>query len=216
MDPLHLCIAFGPLAIYLTFLSLLNLGRRPQVVSGFRDTACLALGVSGLIIVGPMELLLPERAAFHFGPYIWLLLLVLYGLAVALFLLSMRPRLVVYNATSEELRPVLSEIVQQLDAQSRWAGEGLSLPQLGVQLYLDRHPLMRNVQLVAAGPGQDIRGWVTLEKKLREALRQRVTRRGRQGYALLLTASLLMALVASLLIHERSGMLIAIRELMRM
>ncbi len=216
MDPLHLCIAFAPLAIYLAFLSLLNLGRWPKVVSGFRDTACLALGVSGLMIVGPMELLLPERAAFHFGPYIWLLLLVLYGLAVALFVLSMRPRLVIYNATTEELRPVLSEVVQQIDPHSRWAGDGLSLPQLGVQLYIDRHPLMRNVQLVAAGTGQDIRGWATLEKRLSEALRQRVTPRGRQGYALLLAASLLLAIVGSLLIHERGEMLVAIRELMRM
>jgi hypothetical protein len=61
MDPFRLCLAFGPVTIYLLLLGIVNLGRRPLLVSGVRDTAALALAISGLVIVGPIELFFPVR-----------------------------------------------------------------------------------------------------------------------------------------------------------
>ena len=54
-----------------------------------------------------------------------------------LLILSMRPRLVVYNITLEQLRPLLADVVARLDSEARWAGESLVMPQLGVQLHLE-------------------------------------------------------------------------------
>ncbi|MEI7903478.1 MAG: hypothetical protein WCK89_24835, partial [bacterium] len=59
MDPFRLCLAFGPVAIYAVLLGAINLLRRPFAVSGTRDAAALGLAVSGLVIVGPIELFLP-------------------------------------------------------------------------------------------------------------------------------------------------------------
>ena len=67
MDPLHLSIALSPLAVYFVLLGIINLSARPQLTTGARDTAALAVGLSGLVVVGPMELFLPERAAAQFG-----------------------------------------------------------------------------------------------------------------------------------------------------
>ena len=68
MEPFHQCLALGPVAIYLLLLGVINLARRPLVVSGGRDAAALGLAVSGLVFVGPMALLFPEGLAAHFGP----------------------------------------------------------------------------------------------------------------------------------------------------
>ncbi len=69
----------------------------------------LGLALIGLVIVGPMQLFLPEAAAAQFGTVVWPLLLGFYVLCLALCVMVMRPRLVVYNVTSEQLRPVLAE-----------------------------------------------------------------------------------------------------------
>ena len=121
MDPFRLCLALGPVAVYLLLLGAVNLSRRPLLVSGVCDAAAVALAVSGLVIVGPIELFVPLGAVVQVGPYVWLLLLALYGLCVALALLLLRPRLVIYNISVNKLRPVLATLVEQLDTDARWA-----------------------------------------------------------------------------------------------
>ena len=143
MDPFRLCIALGPLAMYLLLLGAVDLSRRPLLVSGLRDAATLALAVSGLVIIGPIELFFPFEAAVQFGPRVWLLLLALYALCVVLVLLLLRPRLVVYNISIDGLRAILAELVDRLDPDARWAGDSLALPGLGVQLYVDNFVAMR-------------------------------------------------------------------------
>ena len=88
MDPLHTVIAIGPLGVYLLLIGLLNLGRRPFVTTGGRDLAALGVGISGLMIAGPMELFMPEAPARHFGGFVWLLLIALYGLGVTMYRLA--------------------------------------------------------------------------------------------------------------------------------
>jgi hypothetical protein len=194
MDPLHLALALGPLGVYLLVLGQINLRRRPVVVSGAFDFALLAFGVVGLVIVGPIELFLPETAAAAFGSYVWLVLLAMYGLGVTMLVLLGRPRLVVYNATVDELRPVLADVALELDAEARWAGDTLVLPQLGVQLHLEPFAAMRNVSAVAAGPRQNLAGWHRLQSALADAVRQLGVRRNPRGYSLVFFGVLMLAL----------------------
>lgn len=172
MDPFRLCIALLPLALYCLLLGSINLRRRPTLTTGPRDLAILAAALTGLVVVGPMELFLPEAAASRFGSYVWLLMLTFYGLAVSFAVLLSRPKLVIYNITVDELRPILAELVPTLDSEARWAGDSLALPQLGVQLHLDSFTGMRNVSLVATSQRQDFDGWRRLEKALADRLRE--------------------------------------------
>ncbi len=195
MDPFRWCIAVGPVAVYLVVLGVLNLFKRPVVVSGPRDTAMLGLAVAGFVVVGPIELFLPVASTIAFGPLIWIFLTGLYGLGLVLTILLVRPRIVVYNISGNELRPVLADLAMELDPQARWAGDCLVLPGLGVQLYLECVGRLRNVSLISAGRRQNHVGWHRLEVALGTALRQVEVARNRRGFSLLAAGTLLAALV---------------------
>jgi hypothetical protein len=171
MDSFQICLAFGPVALYLLLVAAVNMRGCPTVVSGMRDMTVLALALTGLAAVGPMEIAFPESAALNFlGARVWAPLFALYGLCVVLVLLSMRPRMIVYNITSDQMRHLLAEAVDQLDGEARWAGDSLFLPQLGVQLHLDAARSMRNVSLVSSGPNQNHLGWLKLRLHLARAV----------------------------------------------
>src|SRR5688572_30564043 len=108
MDPLHVCIALGPVAMYLLVLGAINLSSRPFVTSGGRDVATLGIAISGFVIAGPLELFLPVRAVGFWGPAItWGLMFGIYILGLLLVVLTLRPRLVIYNVASDQLLHVL-------------------------------------------------------------------------------------------------------------
>ncbi len=152
MDPVHLAVAFTPLAVYLLYLGVINLSRRPTVTTGVKNAGAMGLALVGFVAVGPMGLFVPDAAVFAFGPWLWLLLLVFYGLCVTLWILLARPRLIIFNATAEQLRPVLAEVVAKIDSDVRWAGDSLMLPQVGLQFHLE--PYRADAKFVAGGDGR--------------------------------------------------------------
>jgi len=170
MDPFRLCIAVGPLAVYFLILGFINLRRRPFLTTGATDLAAIGAAVTGLVVVGPMDLFMPEAAAMRFGSYVWLMLLAFYGLGVSLAVLLSRPRLVIYNISADELRPILADLVPTLDSDARWAGDSLALPHLGIQFHLECFVAMRNISLVAGGERQSFEGWRRFEAALSEHL----------------------------------------------
>src|SRR5262245_4230034 len=172
IDSLHLVIALGPLATYLLVLGVINLSSRPMLTTGGRDVAALGIAIAGLVLAGPMELFLVEEAAALYGIWVWAIMLAAYGLLVVLLVLLLRPRLIIYNITLDQFRPLLASIVGRLDADSRWAGESLVMPQLGVHLHIDTSPILKNVQLVSSGPEQSLAGWRRLEIELAASLRR--------------------------------------------
>jgi hypothetical protein len=120
----------------------------------------------------------------------------LYGLLLVLVLLSLRPRLIIYNISADQLRPILAETVDRLDPGARWAGDCLALPALGVQLQVDSQSAMRNVALSAAGSRQNDAGWRRLESALAAALAQVEGRRNPRGISLLSMGVFLLAFLA--------------------
>jgi hypothetical protein len=61
MDPFRFCLALLPLAVYLLVLGGLQLSRRPLLVTGARDLVALGLGLSGIMLIGPIELSMSGR-----------------------------------------------------------------------------------------------------------------------------------------------------------
>jgi len=215
VDPLRLGIALSPLAAYLLLLGLVNLSPRPLLTNGGRDLAAMALGISGLVIVGPIELFFPEFAAERLGSYAWLLMLGLYVLLVVLLVLVSRPRLVIYNMTLDQLRPTLASVVPDLDPDARWAGECLVLPRLGVQLHVEPFLALRNVQFVSAGPHQSLAGWRRLERGLLIALRGLSCSPNPYGFSLVLFGLLMVALVTFSVVSDPAVVEQTWRELLR-
>jgi hypothetical protein len=216
MDPLHLCIALGPLAAYLLLLGMLNLSRRPFLTTGARDTAALGLAIMGFVVAGPMELFLPEAAATRFGGVIWVLLLAFYLLCLTLVVLLMRPRVVIYNISADQLRPILAGVVTDLDADARWAGESLVLPRLGIQLYVEPFVAMRNIQLVSSGPRQSYQGWRQLEIALARAVREVRGQRNRYGFSLVFFGLVLVGLITFRVLGQSQDVAQALIEMLRL
>lgn len=192
MNTFHSCLALGPAAVYLLLLGAINLSRRPLLVSGTRDAAALGLAVSGFVLVGPARFYFPDTAAMHFGASVWILLLGFYALCLMFVLLLLRPRLVIYNISGDQLRAILADLVDRLDADARWAGDMLLLPNLGVQLHVSTPALMRNVSLISVGPNQNHLGWRRLELALGPALRQVEIARNPRGFSLVAAGALVL------------------------
>lgn len=218
MDVLHLGIALIPLAVYLLVIGIANLSRRPRVTSGGRDSAALGLGLSGFLVAGPMELLLPESTAERLGShvYVWGLMLALYGLGLILLVLSGRPRLIIYNARQEQLRPLLAEVAHQLDPDARWAGNCLWLPRIGVQLHLEPARLMRLVQLVSAGNRQNLLGWRMLEEALVQRLQGEESRPNPIGGMMVGIAVALTTYLGVRMVSHSAEVAQAVREMLRL
>jgi hypothetical protein len=202
MDPFRVCLALGPVAMYLLLLGAVNLSRRSLLVSGVRDAAALALAVSGLVVIGPMELFFPFESAVKLGSYVWLLLMALYVMCVVLWLLLLRPRLVIYNASADKLRPILADVVGQFDSDARWAGDSLAIPGLGVQLYMDHFAPLRTVSLISAGGNQNHAGWRRLEIALRTALAREEVSRNPRGLSLIAAGLLCIAGIVLAIAHN--------------
>jgi hypothetical protein len=219
MDPFRLCLTLGPLAVYLLLIGSINLGRRPFLVHGRRDAAALAMAVAGLVIVGPFELLLPSAAFAWLGSLAWLywlIILIIYGLAVTLVVVLARPRLVIYNITLDQLRPILAELVPKLDPDARWAGDSLSLPNLGVQLHVDNLSVLRNISLSAVGLSQSHAGWRRLELALAESLRGVEVARNPHGYNMVTTGLIMVVVLVIFIARDPSGVTRSLFEILNL
>lgn len=161
-------IALVPLGAYLAGLAAAHLRRRPVLVSGTLDVALLAAAVSGLVAVGPLALLAP---AVGRSPWSLPVLALVFALAAAICVLVSRPRLVVYNITVDQVRPLVAEIVSSLDPQVRWAGESAALPERGFQLHIEGSGPLRTVSVVNVGERSSPEGWGEFARRLRRAVR---------------------------------------------
>ncbi|MBA2116486.1 hypothetical protein [Bremerella alba] len=171
-DPVRLAIAICPLAAYLALIGFINLRRGPFITSGGRDALALSIGLCGLAMIGPLALMMPSWSISAYGSYAWLMMLTLYFLMVAFFILTRRPRIVAYNTTIKHLRPLLREVADALDPSARWAGESLFLPSLQLHLIMEEDYGTRNVLIKSVGPRQDFTAWRQLELALAQIVRQ--------------------------------------------
>lgn len=214
MDPLRFAIAVVPLAAYLILVGAIGLRRRPLVVTGAGDLAAMGVALTGFAFVGPISLFRPAAATAELGNFVWLFLLAFYLLWVSLVVMLCRPRLVIYNLTADELRPVLAEAVRQLDPSARWAGDNLSLPSLGVHLHVDSLASMRNTSLVSSGGAQDLAGWRKLGKAVDRCLRPVATPPNARGTLLLTCGGALLVAALWRLAAAPTAVAIAWRQVM--
>jgi hypothetical protein len=216
MDAIHLSLALGPVCVYLFLIGSLNLSRFPFVTSGTRDLLALALAISGFVAVGPIKLFMPEASAAYFEGWIWGPVIVLYILMALLIAMVSRPRIVIYNITLSQLRPVLGGVASELDADSRWAGDSLSMPNLGVQLFLLTYPGTRNVQLVSAGGEPHLTQWKRLETELRKSLAIIEVGINPRGFSFVTVATILLCAIGYGLMSGRELLVERVQDFLRL
>ena len=136
------------------------------------------------------------------GSYVWLLLLALYVMCVVLWLLLLRPRLVIYNISADKLRPILADVVGQFDGDARWAGDSLAIPGLGVQLYIDNFAPLRQRIADFRRRQPEPRGLAAAGSGLRTALAREEVARNPRGLSLIVAGLLCIAGIVLAIAHN--------------
>jgi hypothetical protein len=168
-DSLPLGAAFLPLGVYLLALGWVHLRRRPLAIAGVWDGILLGASLVGLVTVGPIALVRPATGGSSWS---WPMLILGFCLVVALCVLVSRPRLIVYNISLEQLRPLVAEVAADLDPQARWAGETVALPTRGLQVHLDGDGSLRTVSLIGVGRRSAHEAWSEFSRRVRQASRR--------------------------------------------
>ena len=175
MSFFSLATALIPLAIYLIYLGLINLSSKPQIVTGTVDSVALSIGISGLVIVGPMQLLLPHAAMVRFGDNVWYPMVLLYLFGVMWLLLLNRPRLIVYNIQTDVFQRLLETIMAHNNWGAYQSENILRIPEIGVELEILSIKEMKNITLRPVRFEQSSRGWQRLRKELSIVLEKQPT-----------------------------------------
>lgn len=186
-DPFPALIAFTPLILYLFFLAIVRIGGFAWVTTGGRDLAAVLAAVSGLIVVGPMELFFPNATASFLGVWVWIPLLLLYFLFACLLVLGARTKLVSYGRTAEDVYPAMIRAARSLDAGSTVNNEQLQvhLPAFAAHLRLENSPGHDCVSVLAFEPNLSPSFWTSFRTQLRTELRATSPPRPRRGWALM-------------------------------
>ena len=96
----------------------------------------------------------------------------MYALVVAVCILFARPRLLIYNATVEQVRPLVAQNAAAIDPAVRWAGESVALPTLGLQAHVEGNGPLRTVSVVVLQLGEAGESWTDLSRRLRRMSRR--------------------------------------------
>jgi hypothetical protein len=216
MDPIRLAIALVPLAAYLVVLAAVHLRPRPTIWTGTTDNGYLAAGLVGLLLVGPMDSVMPYSSPLP-GYYLWMLILLLYALSVTMWNLVARPRLVIFHTTGDQIRAALAQIMARSEPEGTAAGDSFVFPQAGMQFHLDSYPPLGNVTLAALGEKQSYTGWRRLRSELEQALNAADAPRTYHGYILgALSLALLVCALAPLPTIDRKTARRTMHEMLRL
>ena len=161
-------IALTPLAIYLTLIGMIPFSRRPVVRSGGSDLFWLWLGVSGLVMVGPVKLLFPIGALIVWKKFAFFLIASLYVLVGVLVAGIRQSQILVYNIRNEDFQAFLSDLTQKSEVQA--VGNCVQIPKIDVQFSYEIQPFWQCLVLRATSRNQNLAGWLRLEQVLREKL----------------------------------------------
>ncbi|MCL2304250.1 MAG: hypothetical protein FWC43_06205 [Planctomycetaceae bacterium] len=159
-------IALVPLAIYFALIGIIPFYRRPIVRSGGSDLFWLWLGVSGLVMVGPVKLLFPINALILWDKFAFALLGALYILVGVLVAGIRQPQIIVYNIRKEDFQSFLDELMEKNEVQV--VGNCVQISKIDVQFSYEMQPFWQCLVLQATSRNQSLGGWLQMERVLHE------------------------------------------------
>ena len=158
--------ALIPLAVYLALIGMIPFYRRPVVRSGGSDLFLLWLGVSGLVMVGPVKLLFPVGALMIWHGFAFFLIAALYVLVGVVVSGIRQSQMIVYNIRPEDFQAFLEELTQKDEVQI--VGNCVQILKIDIQFSYDIQPFWQCLVLQATSRNQNLGGWLQLERVLRE------------------------------------------------
>lgn len=168
IDYARLSIGLLPLGLAFAVLAFLHMRRKPTVVTSGQEVLFLGFAISGFAMIGPMELFFPTASYAALGEWVWLLLATLYFFLILLASMLSRSSLTVVGLGPELLQKDLEEALAIEGIESRWLGNQLEVPQLGIRAIVESsYGFRESSHLTPCGYNQNAMGWYQLEKLLR-------------------------------------------------
>jgi hypothetical protein len=106
----------------------------------------------------------------------------------------------------------LLEAAQEVDADSSWRGDVLSLPQSGIQLAIEPSGTSRVQQVVSVGSLQSFQDWIRLEHNFVRGSSKIRCPRSLAGWPFVLAGGLLLTISVLPLMSDPSESLAQLRE----
>jgi hypothetical protein len=144
------------------------------------------------------------------------MMILLYALGLSLVILTLRPRLVVYNISAAQLREIAGDVATTMDPAAGFAGDVLHVPALGITASIEETASMRNVTIAAAGPTQNHHGWRRFEVALSISLAACDVPRNSRGYSFLLFGTMILFGVFWHLTRQPEAVAQQFQEMMRL
>ena len=174
--------ALTPCSLYLLFLGIINLSQKTRMLTGRQDLIALSFGVSGLVIVGPLQVLLPQAGIIRFGIHVWYPLVVLYIFGVLWLVILSRARLVLYNVNQDDFAGILSHLMEREEWTDLRHGNVVQISELGIQFEILPVVPMKNITLRATHTEQSTAGWQGLHQSLQKELESHHSLRNGLGW----------------------------------
>lgn len=183
MSSTEIFFAFLPLVLYLGYIGLIPLKKRPRVVSGGGDFLLLAFGLMGLILLGPIKLVFPIAALSIWKIFTFPMVMMLYVLVSILISGAIGQKIIIYNIREEDFFDFLSREKQgdssgsgsENEVQSDSVGEKMVI--LGNSVLIPRDEIQytfevqaRNQVVIVRSTAQvpNLQRWFQLERRFRE------------------------------------------------
>lgn len=217
-DPFATVVALLPLAAYLLLLGGIRLRQRPLVTTGVRDGAAVALAISGLVVVGPINLFFPAPAAAHLGWWVWVLLMVLYLLSVSLLLFSFPQRIVVYGVRPRDVLEPLEAAARLVDPAATAIPERMqvSMPERQVHLRVESLGWTHAVAIEAFEKNLHPQFWDHLLRELRERTHSLRPPSNRGAAGMFLVGGLLLAIAIYQVVGQPDETIAGFRQWLNM
>ena len=176
MSSIEIIIAAVPVAAYLGLIGIILCSQRALVVSGGLDVFFLAMGLIGLVMIGPVKLLFPIGALYTWGWRVFPMLVVLYGLVAILIAGALGLRIVLYNVTEDTFRSILTEFLRRINqseneqnpASYDLSGNSVRIPSHGIQFCYEIQKWNRCVIIRPTTKDQRPANWLYFDHLLME------------------------------------------------
>jgi hypothetical protein len=206
-----ICTNLLPIGTYLCVLGLLHAAGRPLVTTSLRDYLALAIALAGLVVNGPIDVVLHSRMLPDFlerGPWFGL---VIYVVLVA----ALAPRgyesLVVYNCSESSVGAAVRTILQRVGSGFQEVPGGWILAGRGVSLEIDSFPVLNNVTLCLRGM-RDRELYRQIQLDLPELLAEDRPRRSAVGLLMAVAGGMVLALPVWILARNPHAIADALRQ----
>jgi hypothetical protein len=216
MSSFQWVIALGPLSLYWLVLGFILQFRRPLVVSGYRDTACLGLALIGLFMVGPAELFFPTPAFNLIGTSVWIFITLLYLFLLLFAVLNTRPRIVVYGLDDQKLAFVVTQALNANGLAYEQLGQHFVIKEWGVEGSVEKAGFGNISHFAATTRDQNVVGWVRIEKAIHQHLLQELISADKGGKWWLWLGSLTLAIILYSLATNSTDLAQGFREMLRL